>query len=270
MTSLVLHPIVEKQLDALVNKPPHAVCLSGDRGSGLSTIAHQFAERIVKNTNTITTISPEKGLISIERVRGLYADTRSIQHDHRCIIIDDADTMSPDAQNALLKLLEEPTNNTHFILTTHAASRLLATIRSRVQEINMQPITAAQSQELLAPYGLDAAKQAQILFLASGLPAELVRLATDEEYFAKQSGLVGDARAFLQSDTYSKLVVIKKYTDRTSALELLEMCAKLLSFTLLKQKNVATSDTMFTLDEVMGRIEANGHVRTQLMYLASR
>jgi hypothetical protein len=136
--------------------------------------------------------------------------------------------------------------------------------------IDVLPIDQPGSQKLLKAYELSPTEQAQVLFLASGKPAELKRLASDKDYFAAKTAVVTDARTFLQADVYTKLTIIKKYNDRVGALDFLAMCARLLSFTLLRQKNVSSADMMVALDEVMKRIEANGHVRTQLMYLVTR
>lgn len=270
MAKLIINPATQKLLDAYVKAPAHAVCIIGEEGSGTSSVALWLAEQLVENPQLVTHIIPEKGLIPIDRIRQLYEQTRSIQQTKRCIVIDDADAMSPDAQNALLKLLEEPVESVHFILTTHHETQLLPTIKSRTQMVQLLPITAAQSQALLKNYPLDETTTRQALFLATGHPAELTRLARDTEYFADRSVVVTDARNFLQADDYGRLVIIKKYTDRTNALELLGMCARLLSFNLLKQRNYGAADVMDVLDGVMRRIEANGHVRTHLMHLVTK
>lgn len=270
VTELLLNPATKKLLDAYVSDPAHALCLNGDVGVGLGSIAKSLAAELSDSPQTITFMTPEKGLISIERIRALYEQTRSIQNGRRCIIIDDADAMSIDAQNALLKLLEEPVHNVHFILTTHHETVLLATIRSRTQNVAVLRVDESVSRELAAASALEAAQQAQVLFLAMGRPAEIKRLCEDADYFAAQVGVVTDARIFLQATTYGRLKVIKKYTDRANALVFLSTCAKLLTFSLLKQRNAAAADTMEAFDLVMSRIEANGHVRTQLMYLVTK
>lgn len=270
MDRLLLHPATKKLLDAYLNKPAHALCITGDVGSGAGSVASALAAELAENPQLVTRITPEKGLISIDRVRQLYEQTRSIQHTKRCIVIDDADAMSHDAQNALLKLLEEPVENVHFILTTHHEMQLLATIKSRAQLLPLLPITGPQSKKLLEGHSMDQTQQLQALFLAKGLPAELTRLAGDPDYLATRSVIVTDARTFLQTDDYARLVIIKKYGERVHALEFLAMCAKLLSFSVLKQRNYSAADIMDMLDSVMRRIEANGHVRTHLMYLVTK
>lgn len=270
MADLVLNPATKKLLAAYLGSPAHALLLTGDEGAGLGATAHYLAASLAGNDQLVTSIEPEKGLISIERVRHLYEQTRSVQQGRRCILIDDADAMSPDAQNALLKLLEEPVENVHFILTSHFPSRLLATVRSRTQHINVLPITETESKQILAGHGLSDTQQLQSLFLASGKPAELTRLAADPDYLSARSTIVTDARSFIQADDYSRLVIIKKYTDRTAALQFLTMCAKLLTFSLLKQRNYAVAETMEVLDAVIKRIDANGHVRTHLMHLVTK
>lgn len=270
MPKPVVHPATQKLLSAFARDPAHALCLSGEPGVGLSTIAHDIAAELSK-ASTITTITPdEKSLIPIEVVQNLYKQTRGVQQDKRFIVVDDADSMSLPAQNALLKLLEEPVKNVHFILTTHKPGQLLATIRSRSQVISVLPLDDTASKKILAGYNLTPTQLAQAMFLAAGRPAELTRLATDQAYFANKTTLVTDARSFLQADGYTRLTLAKKYTDRPAALAFLAMTAKLLNFMLLKQKNYQSAAMMDLLDDTMARLEANGHVRTQLMYLVTK
>lgn len=270
MDKLTIHPATRKLLEAYLKRPAHALLLTGEEGVGLGAIAHALAEKLSEQQSTITTIVPEKGTIPIEQVRGLYAQTRSSQAGKRVIVIDDADAMSQDAQNALLKLLEEPTKNVYFILTSHNSSRLLMTIRSRTQQLGVLLIDEATSKTLLDTYTLTPTERAQSLFLAAGRPAELTRLASNPDYFASTTAVVTDARTFLQADSYTRLTIIKSYTDRVAAQRFLGMAARLLTFTLLRQKNFSSADGMAVLDEAMKRIDANAHVRTQLMWLVTK
>lgn len=269
-SSLVLHPATETLCAAYLKEPAHALLLEGDEGVGLATLARWLGSELSGNEKLVTMMEPEKGLISIDRVRRLYEQTKSIQQGRRVIVIDDADSMSVDAQNALLKLLEEPVENVHFILTSHVSEKLLPTIKSRVQHVRVQHTTDEQSRAVLDQFELTDTQKVQALFLASGRPAELTRLASDTDHLAARGTIVTDVRQFLQADTYTRLSVVKKYTDRTAALEFLDMCSKLLSFMMLKQKNYSAADSMEIVDTVSRRIAANGHVRTQMAYLVTK
>src|SRR5690606_5440553 len=125
---------------------------------------------------------------------------------------------------------------------SHHQSHLLGTIRSRTQNINVLAVDEDASKALLDTYKLDDKRYRQTMFLAHGRPAELIRLAADEEHFEQQASLITDARTFLQSNSYERLVIIKKYSDRPGSLHFLGMCTRLLRFNLLKQHHYASAD----------------------------
>lgn len=75
----------------------------------------------------------DKGTIKIEPVRELIAACATKQQNPAYLIIVRAETMTPEAENALLKLLEEPRDNYHFLLFTKDPSALLPTILSRAE-----------------------------------------------------------------------------------------------------------------------------------------
>jgi replication-associated recombination protein RarA len=268
---MLIHPITQKVLDAYGKQPVHGLLLHGPEGIGLGTLARSLAEKLTEHATDATVIVPEQATIPIERIRLLYEETRSVHKRAQVIIIDDADTLSMEAQNALLKLLEEPVHNVYFILTTHKYEGLLPTIRSRTQAVSVQRVTPKQSEQLLEKLKLtDSKKRQQALFLASGLPAELSRLAGDDDYFRGQVKYVEDARAILQGSTYERLRIITAYTDRMAALRLVTVIEHLIRFSVLKQKQLASISAVDVLDLVSERISGNGHVRTQLMYLMTR
>ncbi|MAF97965.1 MAG: ATPase [Micavibrio sp.] len=70
----------------------------------------------------------------------------------RIVIIDDADTMNRNAQNALLKILEEPPEKTLLILVTHRLGALIPTIRSRTQLLNFATPSRAIFEKLMSKY----------------------------------------------------------------------------------------------------------------------
>jgi DNA polymerase-3 subunit delta' len=71
-------------------------------------------------------IDIEKGVISVEIMRRLYDETRTKTEGERIIIIDYAERMTTQAQNAFLKLLEEPGDDVYFILVSNTTSKLAA------------------------------------------------------------------------------------------------------------------------------------------------
>lgn len=268
MSELKINETSRTHLDSFISRPMHALLLHGQKGVGLKTIASAYGQKL--GNAVIREVNPdEKGTIAIETVRGLYALTRTQRDTPLIIIIDNAESMGREAQNALLKLLEEPSRNVYFILTTHHPQMLLATITSRVQRIEILPITKDESAALLNT-SLEPALKAQILFLASGLPAEIVRLLTDEAYRAQQIKIMKDARRYLEADTYERLLLSSEYaSDRVTVLRFLESLSSLLMFMALEKQQVAMVDRLEAIETTRERLSQNAHVKTQLARLAT-
>ncbi len=161
------------------------------------------------NHPDVSTIVPsERGLIGIEAVRdvigrlGLHASLAKT----KVVLIERADTMNPQAQNALLKTLEEPPGATCFLLTAAREKALLPTIRSRTQTLRLAAADRLHAYRALVAAGLEEgvaralgplvgtdleAAQAQAplakevlegieAFLAAGAdPARVARIAAD-------------------------------------------------------------------------------------------
>lgn len=269
--SLYIHPISEKALEAVVAQRPHALLLTGPYGIGLATIAQQYAK--LGNERVITVlpekddaINLEKGAITIQSIRRLYDLTKTIEPKGRVIIIDYAERMAIPAQNAFLKLFEEPTDATRFVLLTHQPELLLPTITSRSQRVDLRSITHEQSEALLDELKVkDATKRTQLLFIADGLPAELTRLSTDSQRFEARAAIVKDARTYITGTSYDKLLIAKKYKDsRSDALTLIEDAQKQLQRTLVTNGDASTLRIMTRLETLHKRITEQGNVRLQL------
>lgn len=95
-------------------------------------------ERAVKNDKTGETYT----VIRVEDVRSIggFLQMTPAEGGWRVVIIDVADDMNLNAQNALLKVLEEPPARSLILLVSHAPGRLLPTIRSRCRRLSLRPL----------------------------------------------------------------------------------------------------------------------------------
>ena len=267
----VIHPETAHQIDVLARQKPHALLITGPYGIGLSTLAHQIVGESEARVITVLPekndkIDLEKGTLTVESIRALYDATRTKLPEGRVIIIDYAERMAPAAQNAFLKLLEEPSEGTRFILLTHQPELLLPTITSRSQRVDARPVTRMQSEELLDALAVtDATKRAQLLFIAEGLPASLINYVENEDLFSSRASLVKDARSYVTGGAYEKLRIAKKYKDsRADALTLIEDSLKLLRRSVAEKGDTASLRTLSRFEILHKRIAEQGNVRLQL------
>ena len=91
-----------------------------------------------KNALDYFEIAPQKKQISIDQIREIkrHIYQKPIKAKVKFVVIKDADMLTIEAQNALLKLLEEPPSHAVIVLVTQRKQKLLPTVRSRTVEIN--------------------------------------------------------------------------------------------------------------------------------------
>ncbi|MBL4597337.1 MAG: DNA polymerase III subunit delta' [Rhizobiaceae bacterium] len=168
----------------------HAWLLSGPKGIGKATTAFRFAGHVFRNSGN-EVINPkfqkaeEGDLIESKIAKGGHPNLLHLSRpwDHktkkfktmltvdeirqtrkffgmtpgekgwRICIIDSADEMNANAANALLKILEEPPAQTLFMVISHAAGRLLPTIRSRCQMLPMKPLDPSDVLAIAGRFG---------------------------------------------------------------------------------------------------------------------
>ncbi len=162
----------------------HAMILQGERGIGKATAAFHLANmllaehdigvgevrppdtasstyrKIAQNVhpNLLYLTRPLKDdgkgfktVITIDEVRRLhrFLGMSASAQSKRVIIIDCLSDMNRNAANALLKLLEEPPDNTLFLIVSHGTGGMLATIRSRCQLIRFSPLEISDVERVL-------------------------------------------------------------------------------------------------------------------------
>ncbi len=170
----------------------HAYLFSGPQSVGKLTLAKIFAQALIDDAALcmdveyqskdgmldLLVIAPEvvekkeilkKRDISIEKVREAQKSLSLFPYHgkHKVLIIEDAHRMNNSAQNALLKLLEEPNQTSILILVTHEIDRILPTVQSRCEKINFSLVGET---EITAAFGAGDGYVADLASLAMGRP----------------------------------------------------------------------------------------------------
>ena len=143
--------------------PVHPVwMLSGPRGIGKATLAYKIAKLVYGNVGDFFIIDmahnidkdgkpkPDAKNISVYTVRAMIEKMQmsSMSGEWRVILIDSVDELTTSAENAMLKLLEEPPAKTLFLLIVHQLANVLPTVRSRARVEKMHPLTIGELREL--------------------------------------------------------------------------------------------------------------------------
>lgn len=213
MSNLVLNNATGEQLKAFTAHPSHALLLIGPTGSGKFSIAKVTAETVL-GIPTITDypyalhIVPEGASIGIEAIRQIEQFlSRKVPGNatyKRVIIVEQAQGLSTEAQNAVLKNLEEPPADTLIILTATHASGLLPTIRSRAQTIIVnRPDQAALNEQFP---DTDPQTYSRAYAMSGGRPGLLSALLTETDH---PLTLAADyARQLLSKSMYDRLLLV--------------------------------------------------------------
>lgn len=120
---------------------PRFIIITGEKGSGKKTLANYIVKHLLK-------------AIHIEPGNGVEAVREAIANSYRCAgttvyVFPDADKMSTQAKNAMLKITEEPPRQAYFIMTVESMNNTLATLKSRGVEIQMESYSAKELESLI-------------------------------------------------------------------------------------------------------------------------
>lgn len=148
-TISILEKYISNELEG--NKTmPHALLLTGETGCGKTTISRILANLLVKNAQNYIELDAAD-FRGIDMVRDLRkkCQYQPMGGGRRVYLLDECHKLTGDAQNALLKLLEDPPYHTFFILATTNPQQLIPTIRGRCSHLKLNRLLDIEMSKLL-------------------------------------------------------------------------------------------------------------------------
>ena len=202
--------------NSLTNQVAHAYIFAGPSGIGKLTTAKEYIKYLLQANDVLKKRIDEdsfldllyiskqdKNEITIDAIRKAhdFFNQTAAEGKVKFVIIDSADDLNRNAANALLKILEEPTPNTHLFLISHIPSKLLATIRSRCRIIKFQPLT---EQELKSVVNMN--KFSGMEDFIAGSPARALSCSETIKTYKQLLELIKN----------SDIIAFNKFTDHLS------------------------------------------------------
>ncbi|MBQ2836302.1 MAG: DNA polymerase III subunit delta' [Clostridia bacterium] len=193
--------ILEKSIK--LNKFSHSYIFWGIEGIGKKLIAKEFAKNILcleqkencncksciefdsNNNPDFQLIEPNEGKVRIEQVREMQRKIaeKPIISNKKIYIINDADTMTTEAQNCLLKTLEEPPEYITIILICTNEENLLSTIKSRCTRMHFDSIDTEEIRRYIKQNFPEQEISQNIIKLSQGSIGKTIKLNENKDIY---------------------------------------------------------------------------------------
>lgn len=244
-------PLVEQlRRSAASGRSSHAYLFLGGAGAGKRLIANTFAKALQcegekrpcdsckschafnhGNHPDMIYFQPLKNgkTYTIEDVREQLLETvdlKPFQYEKKIYIIEKADTLNIQSQNALLKTLEEPPAHAVFLLLAERAEAFLPTILSRVVVMKIRPLSAETIADYLMQAGHLAEESHILSAYAQGRIGQALELVEDEGFREMRQDILGKLEALpsmSEGDAYLLAKDFEVYKNDLRFLDIMEL-----------------------------------------------
>ena len=207
-------------------KLSHAYIFHGADGVGKTTLAQEFAKAIVCENHTgcgvcaackqffltrdFHVLEGERS-ISVNQIREITTEIylQPFVFSKKIYLIKDAEKMTVGAQNALLKVLEEPPRYAVILLVTNSLSGLLPTILSRGVQIRCPQLSPGELKEYFTKQNLPIPSD-EVLALSKGSVTEAMALAQSEDYKQMRAAILRDAGLLIKNRSSKDVILLYK------------------------------------------------------------
>ena len=274
--------ILEKAIE--INKTSHSYIFCGTEGIGKKLIAKELAKKILclkekandcdcksciefdsDNNPDFQLIESVDGKIKIEQIRQMQRKVaeKPIISNNKVYIIDDADTMTTEAQNCLLKTLEEPPEYITIILICTNEGNLLSTIKSRCTRIQFEPIKDEEIKEYVKTKLPNEQISEKLIELAQGSIGKAIKLNERKDIYENiENILLSMQNRDLIDIVQMSEVIYKSKEEIKSILEYINVLLMKLS-----KQNIKYINCVQIVEETKRRIKANSNYDMCIDYM---
>lgn len=238
MSELLLHPRTAQALERHITKRSHAILVVGAPGAGKDTVLRSLASKLLgvdeaklANQPYFKELYPDGKTLTIDQIRELQRSvtlkTTGAGDIKRVLVLHAAHSMNTEAQNALLKLLEEPPADTVLLLATDHLERMLPTIRSRVQIVQLLPIPKDQAMTYFVEKGHVSDAIARAYGVSGGQPGLMAAILENQQDNPLLQQ-IDTVKRLLQGTSYERLLMVDELSkDKDGVADLLLACKRI-------------------------------------------
>lgn len=174
----------------LNNSFSHANLIVGVDGIGKSVIAKYLSNNIIEPRDNAESVDivryyPSSSSFGVDDIRNIIDEVskKPYEGDKKVLILYKCDKMTTQAQNALLKTIEEPPAGVYLILLSDSLETILDTIQSRCQVYKLTPLSKDDISEYIDLYypQIDSDDRQAALAFSTGIPGKIDKFINDEK-----------------------------------------------------------------------------------------
>lgn len=238
------------------DKINHAYLFEGIDGVGKSTFAKEFAKYLLKtehieNSPDYIDIEPQGASIKIAQIRNLQTDVIIKPHgDYKIYVINNAEKMTIESQNALLKTLEEPPIYVIIILITNNKNSLLDTIKSRCDIVKFLPIPLVELKRYLEDRGIDEKKASMLSTFSRGSISKALELSESSDFMIMREDIQNNIQIMLEKNVVEVLELPNKYDKyKDNIIEVLDITINYFRDIMMLKENI-DKDMIINIDKI--------------------
>ncbi len=206
------------------NKINHAYMFEGIEGVGKETFADELAKILLQTNNLENAtdyikIKPSGSSIKISQVRNIQLDIVIKPHKkYKIYVIDQAEKMTTEAQNALLKTLEEPPQYAIIIIVTNNKEGILPTIKSRCELVKFTEISSKQIKSYLINQGVEENRANMLSVFSRGSMKKAIELSSSNDFYEMRENVHSYIETILNKEIIDILDIpseMDKYKSET-------------------------------------------------------
>jgi DNA polymerase-3 subunit delta' len=272
----------------------HAYLITGPPGIGRRTLAVRIAQSLncphppaagiaCRTCRTcqqiermqhpdLSIVAAEEGsrTIKIEQVRALQQGISLAPYEapYRIALLLNFEQSSPNAANALLKLLEEPPSKVIILMTALDAESLLPTIVSRCERILLRTLSLeTTAQGLQAKWEIPAEDAIALSHISDGRPGYAFKLHQNSEFAKQRTGWLDDHQSMLKANRVARFQYAETLSkDKETLLEVLQTWISLWRDVMLRTHGASIPTTNIDREEEIVQIAASiDHTTAQTM-----